>query len=84
MKSNPKQVAKDLLQDLIREAETAVDLIGSLQDQADADGDNSTASLLRTVSERLFHAGDELKTAEAVVNSSRSRKRRPSRQPVRG
>jgi hypothetical protein len=83
MKSNPTKLAKDLLKDLIRDAESAVDLIGNLCDQADADGDSSTASVLRAVSVRLFHVGDELKTAEAVVMSVGGRQRRPSRQPVR-
>jgi hypothetical protein len=81
MKTNPKKLADNLLKNLIRETEDAVELVGSLLDQADSDGDETTASLLRVVRGRLDHASDELKTAESFV---RGRIRSPrSPRPVK-
>jgi hypothetical protein len=71
MKAKQTKLARQLLEELIRDTETAIDRIGSFREQANADGDDVAASLLRIVWERLNHAGDEFRTAEAVVKSRR-------------
>jgi len=48
---------------------SALDFIDAHCDQPEADGDKSTATVLWQVRERLNHASDKLKTAEAVMKA---------------
>jgi len=75
MKANPTKLANNLLKNLIRDTVSALDFIDALCDQADADSDESTASVLRKVCERLNHAAGELKTAETVMKAGGRSKR---------
>lgn len=77
MKANPTQLPHDLLSELIRDTQSALDFLEALWDQADSDGDKATASVLRSVWERMDHAGDEFQVAEALLKSAEKQPKRP-------